>query len=161
VEAARLIVDVARLDREGELLRGEVAAAALDLDAASREIFAPAGGLCYEMFAQLVGRELLVRGRVSQRFRCLCTRCAATFEWEAVDAAVTVAMQPGGAAFVDLTGDLREAILLALPSHPLCRAECRGLCPRCGADLNRGPCGCPPADDDRWGTPAWLPGGGG
>ena len=33
--------------------------------------------------------------------------------------------------------------MLALPTRPLCGEECRGLCPRCGANLNAGPCGCP------------------
>src|SRR2546422_6619926 len=32
----------------------------------------------------------------------------------------------------------------------VCRDDCRGLCPRCGKDLNAGPCGCPPAEDQRW-----------
>ena len=51
---------------------------------------------------------------------------------------------------VDLTGDIREAMILALPSYPVCRPECRGLCPRCGVDLNREPCQCRPEPDARW-----------
>ena len=35
-----------------------------------------------------------------------------------------------------------EVISLALPVKPLCREDCAGLCPRCGAELNQGPCGC-------------------
>jgi uncharacterized protein len=38
-----------------------------------------------------------------------------------------------------------EVISLALPVKPLCREDCAGLCPRCGAELSRGPCGCPEA----------------
>jgi DUF177 domain-containing protein len=41
---------------------------------------------------------------------------------------------------VDLDQDVREAALLARPMVPLCRPDCRGLCPRCGADWNEGPC---------------------
>lgn len=41
---------------------------------------------------------------------------------------------------VDLDEHVREAALLARPMAPLCRIECRGLCPRCGADWNEGPC---------------------
>ncbi len=52
---------------------------------------------------------------------------------------------------IDLAPLAREALLLELPLAPLCREDCQGLCPTCGADLNRGPCGCPPADrDPRW-----------
>ena len=43
---------------------------------------------------------------------------------------------------VDLTPLICEQMLLALPTRPLCREECRGLCPRCGANLNERDCGC-------------------
>ena len=42
----------------------------------------------------------------------------------------------------DLDALLAEQIYLALPLKPLCRDDCRGLCPRCGADLNSAECGC-------------------
>ncbi len=46
---------------------------------------------------------------------------------------------------------VREYLLLAVPMHALCRDDCRGLCPRCGHNLNRGSCSCPvEGDDDRW-----------
>ena len=41
-------------------------------------------------------------------------------------------------------GDImREQVLLALPMKPLCKADCKGLCPVCGTNLNSGSCGCP------------------
>ncbi len=43
---------------------------------------------------------------------------------------------------IDLAELVREQILLALPTYPLCRADCRGLCPQCGADKNRLACRC-------------------
>ena len=43
---------------------------------------------------------------------------------------------------VDLTPLILEQTLLALPTRPLCREECRGLCPQCGANLNDNQCGC-------------------
>lgn len=51
---------------------------------------------------------------------------------------------------VDLRPALREQWLLAAPGPALCREDCKGLCPRCGADLNLGPCGCPSEVDPRW-----------
>jgi len=44
--------------------------------------------------------------------------------------------------FVDVTGAVREELALALATFPLCREDCKGLCPTCGDDLNQGPCGC-------------------
>lgn len=43
---------------------------------------------------------------------------------------------------IELGAWLREVVALALPVKPLCREDCRGLCPRCGADRNREDCGC-------------------
>lgn len=48
-------------------------------------------------------------------------------------------------AHVDVTDAIREELVLALSQYPLCREDCAGLCPKCGADLNQGPCGCGPA----------------
>jgi uncharacterized protein len=46
---------------------------------------------------------------------------------------------------------LRDAVTLALPLRPLCREDCKGLCARCGNDLNAGPCDCGGDDiDPRW-----------
>lgn len=43
---------------------------------------------------------------------------------------------------IDLAALLSEQIYLELPLKPLCRVDCRGLCARCGANLNQGTCGC-------------------
>ena len=43
---------------------------------------------------------------------------------------------------LDLGDAVQEQVVLALPLKPLCCAACKGLCPRCGADLNLGPCRC-------------------
>ena len=55
---------------------------------------------------------------------------------------------------LDLREAVREEWLLNVPAFPLCREECAGLCPRCGADRNQpgdaGGCGCAPAADARW-----------
>jgi uncharacterized protein len=49
---------------------------------------------------------------------------------------------------IDLTPLVHEQTILALPTRPLCRESCRGLCPRCGANLNAGACGCAAAPTD-------------
>jgi len=71
---------------------------------------------------------------------------------EAADAEEDPAVYPipHRATHVDLKPALREELILAVPKYVLCREDCRGLCPRCGADLNAGPCECPPAGDPRW-----------
>jgi DUF177 domain-containing protein len=43
---------------------------------------------------------------------------------------------------IDLGQLMHEQFYLSLPMKPLCREACRGLCPQCGANLNRGTCDC-------------------
>ena len=50
---------------------------------------------------------------------------------------------------LDLAEMVREQFYLALPMRPLCREECKGLCPQCGTNLNQGTCAC----DVRWEDP--------
>jgi uncharacterized protein len=44
---------------------------------------------------------------------------------------------------LDLRETVREALLLEVPISPLCREDCPGLCPKCGAELSLGPHECP------------------
>ena len=48
---------------------------------------------------------------------------------------------------IDLADYICEAVRTELPRKPLCKIDCRGLCSRCGANLNEGPCSCHEADD--------------
>jgi uncharacterized protein len=52
---------------------------------------------------------------------------------------------------IDLDPLVREQLLLALPSYPVCREDCKGLCPVCGTNLNERECGCErKPKDPRW-----------
>jgi len=52
---------------------------------------------------------------------------------------------------LDLRPMVRELLLLEVPDTPLCREDCAGLCPQCGADRNTVECGCDVAvADPRW-----------
>ncbi|MBW2145520.1 MAG: DUF177 domain-containing protein [Deltaproteobacteria bacterium] len=52
---------------------------------------------------------------------------------------------------LDLNPIIWDELILEIPFIPLCREDCRGLCPMCGANLNEGECLCsPPPADSRW-----------
>ena len=54
---------------------------------------------------------------------------------------------------LDLRPAVREQWLLNVPGYALCRDDCKGLCPTCGAELNAGACSCASsAADPRWAT---------
>lgn len=101
-------------------------------------------------------------GRVRTRVSAACRRCLAPVE-AVLDQPVrllftedqgaddpSAVVIPPRAGELDLTEAVREELILAAPDFPLCREDCRGLCPRCGADLNEGACRCRPDPDPRW-----------
>jgi uncharacterized protein len=54
--------------------------------------------------------------------------------------------------FIDLAPLAHDAIFLDLPLAPLCREDCKGLCPFCGIDRNEASCDCQAPIDSRWAT---------
>ena len=47
---------------------------------------------------------------------------------------------------IDINAVLFEQLLLDIPMQPVCSVDCKGLCPKCGADSNHGKCGCSAAE---------------
>ena len=58
--------------------------------------------------------------------------------------------------FVDVEDLARTTFLLEMDTKMLCSQDCKGLCPRCGADLNLGPCFCKKELDPRMAILATL-----
>lgn len=117
------------------------------------------------------GHGLVIGGTFEGNLRLICSRCLERFEFRAADRFdLYCEIGPPASSGRDqreLDDDeldvtyleegrintdhlLRENILLSLPVQPLCREDCRGLCPQCGANLNLGSCSCQaPAGDPR------------
>ncbi len=137
---SKLLIDVARLDRDGEDFEGELDCSVIDID---EELLKAFGTLRYDLFVQLLGSELLVRGSLSQDFDAVCSRCGGDFDFTVtVDDFVTSMEADDKTQFVDLTDALRECIILNLPTYPVCQQGCLGICPICGKNLNEGACSC-------------------
>ena len=61
-----------------------------------------------------------------------------------------VLLEPG-ASRIELAETVRDRLFLGTEEYPLCREDCAGFCPRCGQDLNLGPCTCEPeAGESPW-----------
>jgi len=106
-----------------------------------------------------VSEGILATGTVTAPWQATCRRCLTDVggEVEATFQELFEAEAREGESYplrgdrIDLGPLARESLLLSLPLAPLCLEACQGLCPTCGADLNQGPCDCPPADRDlRW-----------
>ena len=121
-----------------------------------------------ELVLTSTGRTVYLTGRVHTALSLVCGACLKPFrqpfevaveeEFGRTTASVIpsrgeTALGPedfvvpvGRDETVDLTEVVRQHLVLAMPIAPRCRDGCRGLCATCGADLNLGPCACPPVD---------------
>ena len=101
---------------------------------------------------------LTLNGEVRVSLDCLCDRCGREYAREAVFPLDTVLAtehqdEDDPDVFlvqddcVDLDEIITTAFVLGLDSKTLCRPDCKGVCPRCGHNLNDGPCACRPEAD--------------
>ena len=141
-----MIIETGLLSEDSRRFRGEEDSSFLELD---RDMFfRSAEPVRYDLLARAVSSELVVTGSIAVRLSCRCARCD---EWSLSNIRVNDFSRSykisAGNETVDLTDDMREDILLALPINFICASSCSGLCPRCGTNLNTGKCSC--AEQDR------------
>lgn len=122
-----------------------------------------------EGVAELVDSEIRIHGHLAASLESHCDRCLASVtipveqdfdlfyrpvssiareeeEVELPEAELEVGFYSGDG--IELADVLVEQVILSLPMKIICRADCKGLCPSCAANLNAGPCGCPSREDD-------------
>jgi len=108
------------------------------------------------------GRDVLVRGHLAGCLELACSRCLEGFSFP-VQGDFDLLLAPGSDTMsgeeeelsaadldldfytgkvIDLENIIREQIILTMPLKPLCSEDCRGLCTRCGANLNQERCAC-------------------
>jgi uncharacterized protein len=119
-----------------------------------------------------LGEDLFFDGHVVTTVSGTCGRCLESYPFE-IDRPFSFLLKPAreGATpaaiaqqedrslgfyvgdEVDLSPLLREEMMLSLPTRPLCRDDCPGLCPQCGRNRSTGSCECA----DEWLDPRLAP----
>ena len=124
-----------------------------------------------------LGREVLVKGSLKTKVKLVCSRCLKEFPYDLEakiqeiylwDVPIQKNISPG--EIIELKDEdfkfvlekeslfldplVEDVIRLNLPVKPLCRPDCKGLCPVCGQDLNIGECEC---SKKRQYDPRWEP----
>ena len=146
-----MIIDVNRIPPEGGRYSGDESASILDMEGSGDVCFN--GPVHYDLEAILVTQELIVRGQLALEATFNCSRCGAPFARRIAEPVFECVKEVADAnESVDLTGDIRESMLLAIPSYPVCSPDCKGLCSQCGFNLNRGQCACRPRETSGWGV---------
>jgi uncharacterized protein len=160
-----MLLDLARIRTPHERYEKEYPASAFAADAD----YAVAGPVKLSFDIHKDKETFRLDGRVSGTLELRCSRCLESFQWP-VDEPFELTYQPRAAVEgmaqereiadqdfsaalydneqIDLEQLIRERFEMSLPMKPLCTDECRGLCPVCGANLNRQTCGCKTEWDD-------------
>ena len=112
---------------------------------------------------------LVMKGTVRTRIRGVCDRCAGEFQRDVsfpIDAVLVTELSseededenifPLVGDSADLEEIVRTVFVLNLDSKLLCREDCKGICPRCGKNLNLGKCDCRKEPDPRLAALAQL-----
>lgn len=136
--------------------RCELSTDRLDFPAVLSYTAAPVG----EGFIVNNAGALTLRGTLSAAMRCVCDWCAAEFDREVsypLDIPLASELQDEeNPDYFLLEGDeldleelLETVFILNMDTRFLCRDDCKGLCSRCGKNLNEGPCDCRTESDPR------------
>ena len=136
--------------------------------------FAVSRELVVDYEVDLDGADVNVSARLSGAFETACCRCLKPIE-HVLDLDIRTLFLPAEEDMpddleaeredssvgyyrndIELGRFLRSELVLSLPLRYICREDCRGLCPNCGADLNVGSCKCERPIDPRFGKLAEL-----
>ena len=124
------------------LLEGTEPADVLELPPDADPPLAPAGDISYRLSAVMAGADLIVTGSAFVPLATVCARCLDDIRVPITVKDLCFHFEKVKDLEVDLTEDVREELLLAVPSCFYCSPDCKGICPMCGANLNHETCSC-------------------
>ena len=123
----------------GLFLEEDVDPAELDLET---ELIKFGSSLNLKAHVWRITNALTIDLNIKARLRASCSRCLDDFVWELnKDVRLNYPLD-NSSTFIDLNPDIREEVILDYPIKPLCDLKCKGLCKKCGNNLNQGGCNC-------------------
>ncbi len=124
---------------EGLFLEEDIDPAQLDLET---ELIKFDSVLKLKAHAVKITNVLVVDLNIKAKLHAGCSRCLDEFGWELnKDVRLDYALE-ASITFIDLNPEIREEVILDYPIKPLCSLSCKGLCTKCGNNLNQGGCNC-------------------
>jgi uncharacterized protein len=132
-------IDVRQIMPEGVVYFEAFEPKALDLET---EIVAFDGPVNVRARVSRITNAVSVHLDVDARMRLTCSRCLEFYETFLKRSLDLNYPAEESKVILDLDPDIREEIILDYPFKPLCKRDCRGLCPKCGKNLNEGKCNC-------------------
>lgn len=138
-----------RIPPDGFRITKDESAKMLDLKSDGVEFNDP---INIDIFANKAGNTILIGGKLKTKIGLICSRCLKKIEQPLENVDFNINRDTTGEKEIDITDNIREEIIVMLPTKPLCNEQCKGLCPNCGQDLNKKECVCKKTKTDiRWG----------
>jgi uncharacterized protein len=132
-------IEIAKIPPEGYLLEEDFQAQSLELET---EVIKLDGPIKAKAQVSKITNAITVKLSLSGCLRMSCSRCLREFQ-DKLDKKFTLNFPIDKLETkIDLDPEIRDQIILDYPINPLCRQDCKGLCPKCGIDLNQVQCNC-------------------
>lgn len=135
-----LVINCKQLSEEETELN--VCFSAKEMDLTYKDIVSE-GDIGVYATAVLVSNEIIVQGRIEASYSCECDRCLSPIAIPIEVDNFILNYEYHDQDFQDISPEVRDEILLTIPTKILCSPDCKGICPRCKADLNKKKCSCP------------------
>jgi len=132
-------IDIRRISPEGVALAEEIPAKALDLET---DIIKFRGPVKVKAEISRITNAVSVNLALSAVAYSDCSRCLKEFDKDFSKKVELNYSVSNSDLTLDLDPDIREEIILDYEVNPLCNPGCKGLCPKCGKNLNEGGCTC-------------------
>jgi len=132
-------IDVNQIPAEGLTLAEELTPSELDLETDAIKFRSP---IKVKADVYRISNVVNVNLTWNALMYASCSRCLNEFE---IDFKKNIELNypvDKSEPVIDLNTDIRDEIILDYPIRPLCNPECKGLCLRCGKNLNEGGCSC-------------------
>ncbi len=132
-------IDTNKIQLGGSILEEEISPSILDLET---DIVKFLGPLKVRAEVSRITNAVTVELGLSGSTHLRCSRCLSEFKVN-LNKNIRLNYQVNKAQpLIDLDQDIKEEIILDYPIKPLCKPDCKGLCAKCGKNLNEGGCSC-------------------
>lgn len=132
-------IDINQIPIEGLTLREDFTASGLDLET---ELFRFNGPIKAEAKVSRITNAVTVKLAIRASLHTECSRCITGLDNDFSKEFTLNYPADSSSPIIELDPEIREEIIIDYPMKPLCRPDCKGLCPKCGKNLNEGKCGC-------------------
>ncbi len=132
-------LNLSQISEEGLILDEKISARGLELETDDVKFRGP---IKIRAFVARITNVVIVDMVLNATIDLICGRCLSGFGLDLKKTLRLNYQAEKTTQIIDLDPEIREEIILDYPIKPLCKPDCKGLCPKCGINLNEKNCDC-------------------